>query len=80
MAEKRAEYREFVEHLLDPKKLEDFKIPINVNAELRPYQREGVSWLHFLNKYNLHGILCDDMGVGKTLQTICIIASDHHLR
>jgi TATA-binding protein-associated factor len=31
----------------------------------------------FLNRYNLHGILCDDMGLGKTLQTICIVASDH---
>jgi TATA-binding protein-associated factor len=34
----------------------------------------------FLLKYQLHGILCDDMGLGKTLQTICIIASDHHDR
>ncbi|KAF6005714.1 TATA-binding protein-associated factor mot1 [Brettanomyces bruxellensis] len=30
--------------------------------------------------YHLHGILCDDMGLGKTLQTICIVASDHHIR
>ncbi|RAL64990.1 hypothetical protein DID88_001580 [Monilinia fructigena] len=40
----------------------------------------GVNWLNFLNKYHLHGILCDDMGLGKTLQTLCIVASDHHLR
>jgi TATA-binding protein-associated factor len=30
----------------------------------------------FLNKYQLHGILCDDMGLGKTLQSICILAGD----
>ena len=30
----------------------------------------------FLNKYQLHGILCDDMGLGKTLQSICLLASD----
>lgn len=42
--------------------------------------QDGVNWLAFLNKYNLHGILCDDMGLGKTLQSICIMASDHKLR
>lgn len=34
----------------------------------------------FLYKYQLHGILCDDMGLGKTLQSLCIIAEDHHQR
>lgn len=42
--------------------------------------QDGLNWLSFLNRYNLHGILCDDMGLGKTLQTICILASDHHER
>ena len=42
--------------------------------------KDGVNWLAFLNKYNLHGILCDDMGLGKTLQSICIMASDQKLR
>ncbi|RYO93094.1 hypothetical protein DL766_000238 [Monosporascus sp. MC13-8B] len=72
--------RTFIAQLLDPKKVEPFKIPVAINAELRSYQQEGVNWLHFLNKYHLHGILCDDMGLGKTLQTICIVASDHYNR
>ncbi|GAO13149.1 uncharacterized protein UV8b_03548 [Ustilaginoidea virens] len=72
--------RTFIAQLLDPKKVEEFKIPVAIKAELRSYQQEGVNWLHFLNKYHLHGILCDDMGLGKTLQTICIVASDHHQR
>ena len=42
--------------------------------------QDGINWLAFLNKYKLHGILCDDMGLGKTLQSICIMAGDHHLR
>ena len=42
--------------------------------------QDGVNWLGFLNKYKLHGVLCDDMGLGKTLQSICIMASDHHSR
>ncbi|TLD16724.1 uncharacterized protein PgNI_01319 [Pyricularia grisea] len=72
--------RTFIAQLLDPKKVEPFNIPVAIKAELRSYQQEGVNWLHFLNKYHLHGILCDDMGLGKTLQTICIVASDHHQR
>ncbi|KAI5864564.1 hypothetical protein GGS23DRAFT_453185 [Durotheca rogersii] len=72
--------RTFIAQLLDPKKVEPFKIPVAINAELRSYQQEGVNWLHFLNKYHLHGILCDDMGLGKTLQTLCIVASDHFNR
>lgn len=72
--------RTFIGQLLDPKKVEAFQIPVAIKAELRSYQQEGVNWLHFLNKYHLHGILCDDMGLGKTLQTLCIVASDHHNR
>ena len=72
--------RTFIAQLLDPKKVESFQIPVAIKAELRSYQQEGVNWLNFLNKYHLHGILCDDMGLGKTLQTLCIVASDHHNR
>lgn len=72
--------RKFMSQMLDVRKVEPFEIPVAIKAELRPYQQEGVNWLAFLNRYNLHGILCDDMGLGKTLQTICIVASDHHMR
>lgn len=76
----REEERRFMEQLVGTGKIERFSIPIKVNATLRSYQEEGVSWLAFLNRYSLHGILCDDMGLGKTLQTICMVASDHHQR
>lgn len=72
--------RKFVAQMLDPKKTEPFELPVAIKATLRSYQQDGVNWLWFLNKFNLHGVLCDDMGLGKTLQTICIVASDHHLR
>lgn len=72
--------RKFMAQMLDPKKVDPFQIPVAIKAELRSYQQDGVNWLAFLNKYNLHGVLCDDMGLGKTLQTLCIVASDHHLR
>ncbi|KAK4920380.1 TATA-binding protein-associated factor mot1, partial [Elasticomyces elasticus] len=72
--------RKFIAQMLDPKKVEPFPIPVAIKAELRSYQQDGVNWLAFLNRYHLHGILCDDMGLGKTLQTLCIVASDHHMR
>ncbi|KAK4693178.1 TATA-binding protein-associated factor, partial [Lecanoromycetidae sp. Uapishka_2] len=72
--------RKFISQMLDFKKVEPFELPVAIKAELRTYQQDGVNWLAFLNRYHLHGILCDDMGLGKTLQTLCIVASDHHLR
>ncbi len=72
--------RKFIAQMLDARKVEPFEIPVAIKAELRSYQQEGVNWLAFLNRYNLHGVLCDDMGLGKTLQTLCIVASDHHMR
>ena len=76
----RQEERKFLGQLVGTEKVESFELCVDIKAELRPYQKEGVSWLAFLNRYGLHGILCDDMGLGKTLQSICMLASDHHLR
>ncbi|KAF7221295.1 TATA-binding protein-associated factor 172 [Nothobranchius furzeri] len=80
LIQQKARERQFLEQLLDGRKLENYKIPVPIKAELRKYQQDGVNWLAFLNKYKLHGILCDDMGLGKTLQSICILAGDHYLR
>ena len=44
--------------------------PDGFQAELRPYQSYGLSWLQFLRAYGLSGILADDMGLGKTVQTL----------
>jgi superfamily II DNA or RNA helicase len=48
-------------------------LPVDLNAELRPYQRLGVDWLVFLRDAGLGAVLADDMGLGKTLQTICAL-------
>ena len=47
--------------------------PVELRAELRPYQRDGVAWLQHLREHDAGGILADDMGLGKTLQTIAHI-------
>lgn len=44
------------------------EIPASFLGELRPYQLEGVSWLLFLRRFGLGGVLADDMGLGKTIQ------------
>lgn len=58
LAQRDAE-RRFLSQLLDSSKVENYEIPVKINAELRKYQQEGVNWLAFLNKFHLHGILCD---------------------
>jgi len=40
---------------------------------LRPYQKHGVAWLHFLRANNFGGILADEMGLGKTLQALAFL-------
>ena len=40
---------------------------------LRPYQKHGVAWLHFLRANGFGGILADEMGLGKTLQTLAYL-------
>ena len=49
-------------------------LPEGVQGELRPYQREGFSFLCHLTRHKLGGILADDMGLGKTLQTLLWVA------
>ncbi|KAJ7739654.1 SNF2 superfamily chromatin remodeling protein [Mycena maculata] len=80
LLKRRQTERQFLTQLLDGSKVEEYKIPVTIKAELRKYQQDGVNWLAFLAKYQLHGILCDDMGLGKTLQSICILSSKHFER
>ncbi|MGB0678216.1 MAG: SNF2-related protein [Polyangiales bacterium] len=47
--------------------------PRNLKAALRPYQKEGFSWLVFVHELGSGGVLADDMGLGKTLQTIALL-------
>ena len=53
--------------------LPDATLPADLAADLRPYQRDGVRWLSFLQQAGLGGVLADDMGLGKTLQALCVV-------
>jgi superfamily II DNA or RNA helicase len=47
--------------------------PAGFRGELRPYQKLGLGWLHFLREYGLGGCLADDMGLGKTVQVLALL-------
>jgi superfamily II DNA or RNA helicase len=46
---------------------------------LRDYQREGLGWLAFLQRFGLGGCLADDMGLGKTVQVLALLESRRDL-
>ncbi|WP_100404922.1 DEAD/DEAH box helicase [Bacillus solitudinis] len=48
-------------------------LPKDFKGELRAYQHEGVSWLAQLRRTGFGGCLADDMGLGKSVQTIVYI-------
>ena len=45
----------------------------NFRGILRDYQREGLGWLQFLQRFGLGGCLADDMGLGKTIQVLALL-------
>ncbi|MGH2903536.1 MAG: SNF2-related protein [Solirubrobacteraceae bacterium] len=63
-----------VDALLELDALTEHEQPATLQAQLRPYQREGFGWLASLGELELGGILADDMGLGKTLQVLALIA------
>jgi superfamily II DNA or RNA helicase len=42
---------------------------------LRDYQREGLGWFAFLERFGFGGCLADDMGLGKTVQVLALLES-----
>ncbi|GJU05831.1 integrase, catalytic region, zinc finger, CCHC-type containing protein [Tanacetum coccineum] len=49
-------------------------VPLMTGGKLKPYQVKGVKWLISLWQNGLNGILADQMGLGKTIQTIGFLA------
>jgi len=62
--------RKLNKQLRDFEGIEPVPPPKNFNAELRPYQQEGLNWLQFMRGFDFNGILADDMGLGKTVQAL----------
>ncbi len=64
------EFDKLIENIIQFK---DVKVPKNVTANLRDYQKRGYSWLVQNIKTGFGSILADDMGLGKTLQVLTTI-------
>jgi SNF2 family DNA or RNA helicase len=54
--------------------------PAEFTGRLRGYQREGLGWLYFLQRFGFGGCLADDMGLGKTIQVLALLQSRRDLR
>ncbi|SEI42765.1 non-specific serine/threonine protein kinase [Azotobacter beijerinckii] len=61
--------RDFARRLRDLPQ-QEVRPPAGLQAELRPYQLQGLAWLQTLRELGVGGVLADDMGLGKTLQTL----------
>ena len=44
-------------------------------GQLRDYQREGLGWFEFLQRFKFGGCLADEMGLGKTVQVLALLES-----
>jgi superfamily II DNA or RNA helicase len=62
--------RAWGQRLREFERIEPVAAPAELQAELRPYQQEGLSWMQFLRDFELGGVLADDMGLGKTIQAL----------
>ncbi len=60
------------EQLLAAPTREPIPTPAGLRAELRDYQRHGLTWLADLTGLGLGACLADDMGLGKTITLIAL--------
>ncbi|MEI6235084.1 MAG: DEAD/DEAH box helicase [Planctomycetota bacterium] len=67
------------EELRSFKSIKAVNPPSGFIGELREYQREGLGWLYFLQRFGFGGCLADDMGLGKTVQVLALLESRREL-
>jgi superfamily II DNA or RNA helicase len=60
--------------------VEPAEAPPGFTGQLRNYQREGLGWLLFLQRFGFGGCLADDMGLGKTVQVLALLETRRALR
>ena len=68
--------QEWLHKLTARERLEELPPPAGLRGQLRPYQRYGFSWIEFLRRWGIGAILADDMGLGKSIQTIALLLKD----
>lgn len=70
-----AEIRELRERLRNFEGIKSVSPPAHLQKVLRPYQNRGLDFLTYLSSFRFGGVLADDMGIGKTIQTLAYLES-----
>src|SRR5258705_2764952 len=70
-----ATFAQVREQWQDFKGIEAVVEPRGFVGTLRDYQREGLGWFEFLQRFGFGGCLADDMGLGKTVQVLALLES-----
>ena len=64
-----------LQSLRNPGKLRKVTVPNSFQGTLRPYQKNGLSWLCQMDQLGFGACLADDMGLGKTVQVLAYLES-----
>ncbi|MCC8102937.1 MAG: DEAD/DEAH box helicase [Clostridiales bacterium] len=60
-------------NLRKPERMRKATLPKSLHATLRPYQRNGYTWLNYMDELGFGACLADDMGLGKTVQVLAYL-------
>ncbi len=60
-------------NLKQPESIRSAVLPKSFHARLRPYQKNGYTWLTYMDKLGFGACLADDMGLGKTVQVLAYL-------
>lgn len=61
------------EELMNFEGIQSCDPPEGFTGTLRGYQKDGLGWIHFLERFGFGGCLADDMGLGKTVQVLAML-------
>lgn len=62
-----------LQNLRQPQSIKQSALPKSFHATLRPYQKNGYTWLNYMDKLGFGACLADDMGLGKTVQVLAYL-------
>jgi TATA-binding protein-associated factor len=65
---------QFISNIFNQNINDTRELNVKLKINLRNYQLIGINWLMFLGNYGLGLALCDDMGLGKSIQTLVAVA------
>lgn len=60
-------------NLRQPENIRSAALPKSFQAVLRPYQKNGYTWLNYMDGLGFGACLADDMGLGKTVQVLAYL-------